>query len=58
MGLRLNSNNDSGVNRRVLLSEFLVQMDERSSKNENIFVIGATNAPDILDRSYIKAPNL
>ncbi|WP_371440259.1 AAA family ATPase [Candidatus Coxiella mudrowiae] len=53
MGSHLNSNGDSGANRRVL-SELLIQMDGGFRKNENFFLIGATNAPNIF-RPSIKA---
>ncbi|WP_372443094.1 hypothetical protein [Coxiella-like endosymbiont of Rhipicephalus sanguineus] len=36
IGSRLNSNDDSDANRRVL-SELLIQMDGGSRKNENFF---------------------
>ncbi|WP_425319548.1 AAA family ATPase [Candidatus Coxiella mudrowiae] len=53
MGSHLNSNGDSGANRRVL-SELLIQMDGGFRKNEIFFIIGATNTPDIF-RPSIKA---
>ncbi|MEM3437622.1 MAG: CDC48 family AAA ATPase [Nitrososphaerales archaeon] len=49
------SSEDSGVGERVL-SQLLTEMD--NSFNSNIFVIGATNRPDLIDISLLRPGRL